>query len=116
MGVKLPDQSWNWLDDRAVADVVDQHLSVCEGDEIDDEQIQLWLGLREAARLLDRSLTVLREAGERTLHLWRKARPSEPRRRALDAEMIAWLKRCAKAGWKLLAEPQPIYDLLHNQD
>jgi hypothetical protein len=116
IGVTVPHEGWTWLEDQGIAAVIGWNLARCINDWIGVWQIRLWLGLREAARMLDRSLRVPREAGERTLELWRNATPSEPRRRALDAEMIAWLSRCGAADWTLLPEPQPIFDLLHGQD
>ncbi len=115
IGVALPRQSWHWLDDGAVARVVTWHLDRHETKEINRYQIQLWLGLREAARVVAHPLAVPSDAGEKTLDLWGNAKPTDSREQWLNAEMTAWLKRCAQSGWTLLSEPHSIHRLLHGE-
>lgn len=71
-------------------------------------QVQLWLGLREMARLRADSVTVSPDLAERILALWRATEEGEaqdalrPHVRDLYASMIAWLRQCEAEGWRLV--------------
>jgi len=77
-------------------------------------QVQLWLGLREMARIRIDPVSVSSQLAEPILVLWRATlenKPGDsvrPRVRALNAGMIAWLECCKAADWRLVppeAEP-----------
>jgi hypothetical protein len=68
-------------------------------------QIQFGLGLRELARLRQDAPPVPPELAQPILDLWIAADAGEnlpAPARALNAEMIAWLKQCQAAGWRLV--------------
>jgi hypothetical protein len=113
IGVSLPPQKWLWLGDRLVADVVGWHNSHSGSHQIDQLQIQLWLGLYEAARLVDHVLAVPPDAGSKTLELWQNAQPPDVFETALKSHMVTWLEQCAASGWKLLPQHRSLYQLLH---
>jgi hypothetical protein len=71
-------------------------------------QIQFWLGLRELARLRRDAPSVPARLAQPILDLWISTHEVDlgqtlpPHARALNAEMIAWLKQCRAAGWRLV--------------
>ena len=67
-------------------------------------QIQLWLGLREMARLRPDRIEVPPAAGDRMLALWKNAAQDSDKHKALSVWMIDWLERCACSGWILIPD------------
>ena len=71
-------------------------------------QVQLWLGLREMARLSADPATVLPSLADPILALWQATQQGEtpdtlpPHVRTLNAATIAWLEHCKAAGWRLV--------------
>ncbi len=63
-----------------------------------------WLGLRAMARYRPDQLKLPPATGNRVLTLWRNSQSPTPRHAALNCWMIAWLERCASAGWVLLPD------------
>jgi hypothetical protein len=74
-------------------------------------QAVLWLGLREMAKMGDCSVSVAPHLGNAFLNLWVETTETEtaealpPPVRALNVEMIAWLRLCRAAGWRLVPPP-----------
>lgn len=67
-------------------------------------QVQLWLGLRTMSRLRKDRVKIPPEHAEQVLALWRKGETETERQRAFNEWMIAWLERCARAGWALVPD------------
>ena len=71
-------------------------------------QVQLWMGLRELARLYNGLDAISATEAEPILERWREADTSEtgqtlpPFIRQNNVVMIAWLERCQAEGWRLL--------------
>ncbi len=71
-------------------------------------QVSFWLGLREMARLRGDSPKVPPMLADPILDLWIATDQGEvgqalpPHVRALNAEMIAWLRQCKATGWRLV--------------
>ena len=72
--------------------------------EVHHTQVQLWLGLRELARLFDECIEVAPAVGQRVLELWTKAEPTRDHGAWLSEQMIDWLERCSAFGWALLPD------------
>jgi hypothetical protein len=77
-----------------------QHLS--------SHQILFLIGLREMARHCADSVAAPGDIGERVLALWRATVSPNPNHQMLNAWMIEWLERCAKANWRLLRDNTPV--------
>ena len=73
-------------------------------------QVQLWLGLRTMARLRKDRVVVPFEQAKRVLALWRKGATETERQQAFNEWMIAWLERCARAGWALVPDESRFED------
>ena len=71
-------------------------------------QVQLWLGLREMARLRAARVTASPPLSEQILDLWVATQDVEtgkalpPHVRDLNAEMIVWLRQCKADSWRLV--------------
>lgn len=67
-------------------------------------QIQLWLGLREMARLRSDRITVKADLGKQVLILWKNSAGYTNKQNLLNGWMIDWLERCAQSGWVLIPD------------
>lgn len=67
-------------------------------------QIQLWLGLREMARLRPDPLTLDPQSGEQILWLWRNSKGYNDKQETLNAYMVHWLEQCARSSWMLRSD------------
>ncbi len=67
-------------------------------------QIQLWLGLREMARLRSDRVVVPAKAGEQILTLWKNSKGYNDKQQRLNIWMIDWLERCKKSDWVLVPD------------
>jgi hypothetical protein len=50
------------------------------------------------------------EHAEQVLALWRKGETETERQQAFNEWMIAWLERCARAGWALVPDESRFED------
>ena len=66
--------------------------------------VLVWLGLRVMARYRHDAIRVPPKVGNRVLQLWRQSKHKTEQGAALSRWMIAWLERCASAGWVLLPD------------
>lgn len=106
------DSRVDWPNDAQIGELVERNIPE-ERDDIGHIQAQLWLGLREMARLRRREqIGVKASLGERMLALWKNAQGRTERQEALNALMRQWLEACARAGWWLQPDPLPIAELL----
>ena len=72
-------------------------------------QVQLWVGLREMARLRRFPEVCLSSvAGDSVLSRWLDSEPPTDRHRALNDVMLPWLGKCAAKDWTLVAESAPL--------
>jgi hypothetical protein len=99
---------------NAAASWQQRQLEDDEGTAIDQHNIQLWVGLRESARMIQHrtTLTVSADLGERVLDLWRAAEPTYERAITLNAAMITWLESRSRARWALLPQNPFIHEIL----
>lgn len=65
---------------------------------------QLWLGLRTMMRLRGEPICVPAVKGQHLLDMWHAAEAETERMQTFNDWMIAWLERCAEAGWRLLPD------------
>jgi hypothetical protein len=70
-------------------------------------QMQLWIGLREMARLRVDTMRVPKATGNQALALWKKAEPFTERLRTLNTWMINWLEQCKQNRWVLVRDNAP---------
>ncbi|MBZ5520734.1 MAG: hypothetical protein LAP21_00610 [Acidobacteriia bacterium] len=77
--------------------------------------VPLWLGLREIARLMPEEIQISHELGEGLLLLWRKSDSNLERHLQLNRIMVPWLERCSSSDWRLLREPNSLYDELSRE-
>jgi hypothetical protein len=75
-------------------------------------QIQLWLGLREMARLRPDRIVVQAESGDQILALWKHSTGNTDKQKALNVWMIDWLERCAKSRWMLIPDDAPFAETI----
>ncbi|MGH8609819.1 MAG: hypothetical protein ACREX9_21150 [Gammaproteobacteria bacterium] len=108
IGIRIPPVNADWPDNAKLAAILDLRILDLFRNAIIDRQVQLWLGLREMARLWANPVTVPPQFGNRILALWQATQEGQtadslpPHVRASNAEMIAWLERCRAAGWRLV--------------
>jgi hypothetical protein len=65
-------------------------------------QIQLWVGLREMARLCQDAVQVRPSSGEEILTLWSNSKGVTDRHNSLNASMIEWSEQCRQNSWVLI--------------
>ena len=108
IGVSMPAMHVDWPDTSELAEVLELRLPDPAHATIGHLQVQLWLGLREMARLRADLVTVSQRLADRILDLWMATHDGEtgkalpPHVRDLNAEMIAWLRQCKANGWRLI--------------
>lgn len=98
-----------WMNAGAIAESLASGIAGCVANgHLSFLASRRWLGARVIARGLARMnktpLRVSEETGTLTLALWREADMTSERIADLNATMIAWLERCAAAGWTLCAD------------
>jgi hypothetical protein len=71
-------------------------------------QVQLWLGLREMARLRPDRVMVPATASKQILTLWKNSTGYNDKQQALNDWMIDWLERCARSNWLLVPDQTPL--------
>ncbi|HWR82009.1 MAG TPA: hypothetical protein VN285_01765 [Candidatus Deferrimicrobium sp.] len=71
-------------------------------------QIQVWLGLREMARLWPEHINVQAEIGNQVLVLWRQSTGYTNKQNVLNRWMIDWLEQCAQTQWTLIPDHTPL--------
>jgi hypothetical protein len=64
----------------------------------------VWLGFRAMAKHRPDRVVMPAVLGNRVLELWRLAEHKTKQSEALAQWMVAWLERCASAGWVLLPD------------
>jgi hypothetical protein len=111
LGTRLPNPK-EWPEPQQIQDLI--KFASPKGDltEIGFVQVQLWLGLRELARLRPGQLRIGPEFGAPVLSLWRNAKPERERHRCINKIMLPWLERCAQAGWILVREQRSLVEEL----
>jgi len=107
IGLTSPAWEARWAGAGELAKALNQRAPDPDRTTIGPLQIQLWLGLREMAQWRDDVVAVPPNLADRILELWQATERYEagvlpPPVRALNAGMIAWLKRCRAAGWRLV--------------
>jgi len=80
--------------------------------EIGYVQVQLWLGLREVARLCSNEIRIPKQLAEPIRELWYNAKPTLERHVLLNTVMIPWLDRCSESGWVLIRAEESLCDRL----
>jgi hypothetical protein len=73
-------------------------------------QILFFVGLREMIRRQPNQVAVPNEIGDHVLALWRTTVSPNLNHQRLNAWMIEWLERCAKANWQLVKDTIPFPD------
>jgi len=97
-----------WLTSRELAEVLDLRAPDSDRTTIGPRQVQLWLGLREIARVSPDPVIVSPLLADQILNLWLATQESEsagnlpPHIRNINIAMIAWLQQCKAAGWRLV--------------
>jgi hypothetical protein len=116
LGVSVPKMQVEWPDTGELAEVLELRTPDSDRTTIGPLQVQLWLGLREMARMRANWVSVSPLLANPILDLWVATQEGEtgealaPHVRALNAEMIDWLRRCKASGWRLVpprAVPPP---------
>ncbi len=108
IGISIPAMHVNWPGTSELANMLEQRVPDADRTTIGPMQVQLWLGLREMARLRSDSVTVAPPLANRILDLWVATQDVEtgatlpPHVYDLNAAMIAWLRQCKAAGWCLV--------------
>ena len=104
VGVETRGTHVSWPDESQLANILESNPPSSDLESITQIQAQLWLGLREMARLRSDSVRAPAEKGKQILELWRRAEPLTERLGRLNAWMIEWLERCREGGWILLRD------------
>lgn len=114
IGVYVDKSKVQWPSIGPIHEVV--RLTEPKGDQlgIGNVQIQVWLGLREMARLRSEPITVPADSGRKVLSLWQKSSGRTNKQKLLNSWMIDWLKRCATSGWILIPDSSPIAESLES--
>lgn len=108
IGVSTADIHVDWPSTEELAAILDLRAPDRDRTTIGPMQIQLWLGLREMARLRADPVTVPPRLADRILDLWVATQDGDTGQalathvRDLNASMIAWLRQCKTAGWRLV--------------
>jgi hypothetical protein len=108
IGVSTADIHVDWPSTKELAAVLDLRAPDQDRTTIGPMQVQLWLGLREMARLRADPVTVPPRLADRILDLWVATQDGDTGQalathvRDLNAGMIAWLRQCKTAGWRLV--------------
>ncbi len=108
IGIRIPRVDTDWPDTSELAGILDLRKPAPDRTTIGSLQVQLWLGLREMARLSADPVTVLPSLADPILALWQATQQGEtpdtlpPHVRTLNAATIAWLEHCKAAGWRLV--------------
>jgi hypothetical protein len=98
----------NFLTSRELAEVLDLRAPDSDRTTVGPLQVQLWLGLREIARVSPDPVIVSPLLADRILDLWLGTQESEsadnlpPHVRDMNTAMAAWLQQCKTAGWRLV--------------
>jgi hypothetical protein len=111
LGLQLDAADLTWSPHINLNAIVEMRSPRAERTTIGPLEAQLWLGLREVARLQPDSLSMPPAQAERILDLWRASAESENTRSTFASEinvgMVAWLERCRANGWRLVGEASP---------
>jgi hypothetical protein len=83
--------------------------------EIGYVQVQLWLGLREVARLCSDEIRVPKQLAEQIREIWHNSKPTLERHVLVKAVMIPWLDRCSESGWVLIRAEESLHDRLSSE-
>jgi hypothetical protein len=110
LGLRIDSVATHWPGLTDLAAILELRAPSPEWTKIGPLQIQLWLGLREMARMRETAVLVSPEYGDLVLTLWRATydgegdRPPSSYRREANAGMISWLESCRANGWHLVKE------------
>jgi hypothetical protein len=78
--------------------------------DLNAHQILFFVGLRELIRRQPHLVSIPSEIGDHVLALWRANVSPNLNHQRLNAWMIEWLERCAKANWQLVKDNIPFPD------
>jgi hypothetical protein len=107
-GLRLDGVAAHWPDRSDIPGIVELRSPTPEVSALHPLQMQLWLGLREMARMRGEIVHVPAELGEPILEAWRAAhrdgtsRLAQSHLAATSASMVGWLEHCMANGWRLM--------------
>jgi len=104
IGVCVDKTQMGWPNIDQIREVIHWTTPRNEMNTIGHIQIQLWLGLREMARLRPDRITVQAESGDHLLALWKNSTPYTDKQKLLNVWMIDWLEQCAESQWTLIPD------------
>ena len=109
LGLRLDTAETHWPSEEDLAAVLDLRAIDPQFAKLGPIQIQLWLGLREMARLREDTVSVPAKRGNEILNLWRMTHDEIGQSLPLyvnevNAGMIAWLERCRTNGWCMIKD------------
>ena len=108
IGLEIDSIEASWPSEDDLSTILELRAPVPGTTAIGSLQVQLWLGLREMARLRDDTVAVPSKNGDAILSLWRAALRDEvsqswPRDvQITNGSVIAWLEHCRENGWRLV--------------
>jgi len=108
LGLRIDSVAVRWPEVTDLAAILELRAPSPEWTTIGPLQFQLWLGLREMARMRSDSVSVSSEYGDAVLALWRGVHDDEEIRypflyhRQAKAQMLTWLEACCADGWRLI--------------
>jgi hypothetical protein len=107
-GLELPPLALSWITDGHLGEALATRLPDSAHPELGALQTQLWLGVREVATKLYRPFRITPETGEMFRALWHSADSENEKIKRLNEVMTDWLDRCARGGWQLLPDREPL--------
>jgi hypothetical protein len=102
IGVEVSAISAKWPGRDQIDALLDYATPPSDSVTIGHIQVQLWVGLREMARLCQDAVQVRPSSGEEILTLWSNSKGVTDRYNSLNASMIEWSERCRQNGWILI--------------
>lgn len=104
VGVRYNPTKARWPNGQQLADLLRVTAPEASRDSLGTVQMQLWLGLREIARLSRGRVLVPDNFGNRILTIWKSSAGWTEFHARLNAWMKSWLEKCDAANWTLLPD------------
>ena len=109
LGLRLDTTETHWPSEEDIAAILELRAIDPQFTKLGHIQIQLWIGLREMARLMEVTVSVPAKRGNEILKLWQMTHDEIGQSLPLyvnevNAGMIAWLERCRTNGWCMIKD------------
>lgn len=92
----------NYIKENSINRIIAKRKSHSQDTSLQHLQAQLWIGLREMARLFPESMQIENCVGDDILSRWKVAETKTSHMAKLNQSMVTWLQSCATNNWKLI--------------